>query len=379
MPVSMLVRCEKCGYENFPQHRFCGMCAAELRLPGPGGSQPAPSPQRVSPPPVSLRPLSQPSSPPARVAREEVPAQKVSGPSFLGLGNEPADSRSLSYLLEDETPQHRGRNLILIVLIAAVAVAGWHWRQDLRVVASRLLSSPPPVGSAQDANSPPAAAASTPEPAPANGASADNKVQQPAQAPSGQSGDQTATPPAQLPPVAAASGTADSTQTPPISGSQAQASQSQEQPPANDSQASNPPDNSASNSAGAKTDDSGEAAANRPAPVRKAAKLQTQSTVEDLEAEGEKYLYGNGVPENCTRARTNLLAAAQRSSAQAESVLGTMYATGHCATRDLPTAYRWFSRSLRKDASNTRIEQDLKVLWNQMTPEERQLALRDQR
>jgi TPR repeat protein len=113
--------------------------------------------------------------------------------------------------------------------------------------------------------------------------------------------------------------------------------------------------------------------------VRKAAKLQTQSGVEDLEAEGEKYLYGNGVPENCTRARTSLLAAAQRSSAQAESVLGTMYATGHCATRDLPTAYRWFSRSLRKDASNTRIEQDLKVLWNQMTPEERQLALRDQR
>ena len=169
MPVSMLVRCEKCGYENFPQHRFCGMCAAELRLPGPGGSQPALSPQRVSPPPVSLRPLSQPSSPPARATREEVTAQKVSGPSFLGIGNEPVDSRSLSYLLEDETPQHRGRNLILIVLIAAVAVAGWHWRQDLRVVASRLLSSPPPASSAQDANSPPQAAASTSEPTPANG------------------------------------------------------------------------------------------------------------------------------------------------------------------------------------------------------------------
>jgi len=366
MPVSMLVRCEKCGYENFPQHRFCGMCAAELRLPGPGGSQSAPQPQSVSPPPVSSRPLSQPSSPTARETKEVI-AQKVSGPSFLGLGNEPADSRSLSYLLEDETPQHRGRNLILIVLLAAVAVAGWYWRQDLRVIASRLLSSPPPAGGAQDANSPPAVAASTSEPAPANGASADNKIQQPAPAPTSQSSDQTATPPA-----AAASGAADSTQPP-------QASQSQaDQPPANDSQATNPPQpgNSASTT---KTDDSGDATAERSAPVRKAAKLQTQSAVADLEAEGEKYLYGNGVQENCTRARTSLLAAAQRSSAQAESVLGTMYATGHCATRDLPTAYRWFSRSLRKDASNTRIEQDLKVLWNQMTPEERQLALRDQR
>jgi TPR repeat protein len=114
-------------------------------------------------------------------------------------------------------------------------------------------------------------------------------------------------------------------------------------------------------------------------PARKSARAQTKPAVEDMEAEGEKYLYGNGVPENCTRARTTLLAAAQRSSAQAESVLGTMYATGHCATRDLPTAYRWFSRSLSKDPNNTRIEQDLKVLWNQMTPEEKQLALRDVR
>jgi TPR repeat protein len=100
---------------------------------------------------------------------------------------------------------------------------------------------------------------------------------------------------------------------------------------------------------------------------------------DDLEAQGEKYLYGNGVPENCARARTSLLAAAEHSNAQAQNVLGTMYATGHCATRDLPTAYRWFSRSLRKDPKNVRIEQDLKVLWNQMTPEERQLALREAR
>jgi TPR repeat protein len=96
-----------------------------------------------------------------------------------------------------------------------------------------------------------------------------------------------------------------------------------------------------------------------------------------MEADGEKYLYGNGVPENCGRARSNLLAAAGHSSSKAQNVLGTMYATGHCATRDLPTAYRWFGRSLRQDPGNIRIEQDLKVLWNQMTPEERQVALRN--
>ncbi len=397
MPVSMLVRCEKCGYENFPQHRFCGMCAAELRLPGPGGSQPAPGPARVSVPPVSAPPVSSRAvsaspAPRPREQKEEAVAQKISGPSFLGLGNEPSDTRNLSYLLEDETPQHRGRNLVLIVLIAAVAVAAWYWRQDLRAMASRLLASPPPLTStsgnnAPDANSGPSAA--TQAPAPVSSASAENKV--PQTAPVAPSNDQT--PAAQVPPAPAASGAADGTQTSPASPSQpgqspaGQSTTDQSpagQPSANQSSASqsepsspSPASNSATSAAAAKPGDSAGTAASQAAPGRRSAKLQSQPTAEELEAEGEKYLYGNGVPENCTRARTSLLAAAQRSSAQAQNVLGTMYATGHCATRDLPTAYRWFSRSLRKDPSNTRIEDDLKVLWNQMTPQERQVALRD--
>jgi TPR repeat protein len=95
---------------------------------------------------------------------------------------------------------------------------------------------------------------------------------------------------------------------------------------------------------------------------------------DSLVTEGEKYLYGNGVPENCARARKDLLAAAEHSNARAQSVLGTMYATGHCATRDLPVAYRWFARALHKDPSNTRIEQDLEILWRQMSPTERQIS-----
>src|ERR1700685_4754466 len=120
MPVSMLVRCEKCGYENFPQHRFCGMCAAELRVPGAGGGPRVPSPARVASSPIPSRP-----APPPKEKREEVVVQKVSGPSCLGLGNEPSDSSgSVSYLLEeDEPPDHRGRNVILIVLIVAAAAA----------------------------------------------------------------------------------------------------------------------------------------------------------------------------------------------------------------------------------------------------------------
>ncbi len=122
----MLIKCEKCGYENFPQHRFCGMCAAELRIPTAAGAQPAPLPRRV---PAPAAPPPKPSVP-----------TSVSGPSFLGLANEPTDTRSVSYLLEDEPePSHRGRYLWLIVLVAAIA-AGWYWRHDLGSLAAKVSS-----------------------------------------------------------------------------------------------------------------------------------------------------------------------------------------------------------------------------------------------
>jgi len=364
MPVSMLIKCEKCGYENFPQHRYCGMCAAELRIPGVPAPPPA-APPRV--PPVVVQPPKAAAPPPKE---KEIVSQQVSGPSFLGLGNEPAENRSFSYLLEDDTPSHRGRNVILILLIAAVAAAAWHWRQDVRVLASRFLNSPPRAtnagGSDNPEPNPPAPATSNPTsaPAPASTASAAPPVDQPdtganAQAPA------TQTPP----PAATPSGATDATQS----------AQSDQPQPANPSPASD-----AASTATPKPDQSEEAATPPPRP-RKSETTRAQraaasaSQADDLVAQGEKYLYGNGVPENCARARTNLLAAAQHSNAQAQNVLGTMYATGHCATRDLPTAYRWFGRSLRQDPKNTRIEQDLKVLWNQMTPQERQQALRDER
>jgi len=341
MPVSMLVKCEKCGYENFPQHRFCGMCAAELRLPGPGGTQPAPAPTVAAPRVAVALPK----------VREGV-SQPVSGSSFLGMKNEPAETRNVSYLLEDEpAPSHTGRNIVLLVLLAGVIAAGWHWRENLLSLVSKFSSNT--AGNTQANSSAPAGSDSTSPTTSAPDAASTPVGNQAATADAQPSVSQGQTPPA--------SGAADSAQSP--EGDQSQA---------------------ADTGGAAKSDDSNDTA-NQPATAPKSPRMKAQpaapaiSRADELEAEGERYLYGNGVPENCTRARTSLLAAAQHSNAQAQNVLGTMYATGHCATRDLPTAYRWFSRSLRKDPTNTRIEQDLKVLWSQMTPEERQLALRDQR
>src|ERR1017187_3663699 len=91
---------------------------------------------------------------------------------------------------------------------------------------------------------------------------------------------------------------------------------------------------------------------------------------------GEAYLYGRGVPENCDEAVKNLKAASAKSNAKARSAFGTMYATGHCVPRDLPTSYLWFALALRVDPNNQILEKDLSAVWNQMTPPERQMATR---
>src|SRR5271168_610470 len=112
MLVSMTLRCEQCGHENDSRYRFCGMCGAKLPLPARQNTAPRADPEAPA-----------------------APARPVSGPSFLGLADEPTDP--VSYLLEDEaSTSHRGRYLVLAVLFAGVAAAGWHWRQDLRALAS---------------------------------------------------------------------------------------------------------------------------------------------------------------------------------------------------------------------------------------------------
>jgi hypothetical protein len=110
-------------------------------------------------------------------------------------------------------------------------------------------------------------------------------------------------------------------------------------------------------------------ASRNPAPSQPAAD-QSQA------AKGERYLYGNGVPQNCALARKNLALAAERKNARALSLMGGMYATGHCAPRDLPTAYGWFAQALRVDPANHRVEDELSLIWKQMTPSEKQIALK---
>jgi TPR repeat protein len=51
-----------------------------------------------------------------------------------------------------------------------------------------------------------------------------------------------------------------------------------------------------------------------------------------------------------------------------------MYATGHCVSKDLPNAYRWFALASRQQGDNMWVQKNLEMIWREMTPQERQLA-----
>ena len=327
------------------------MCGAGLRFPQSAANPAVPTAQ----PQVSANAAAKPAAPPPAAA-----AEPLSGPSFLGLAEQPAPHSDVSYLLEDEpADSHRGRYLILLVMIAALAAAGWHWRGSLLAMAK-----PAGSGNTEAANTAtPGTAPTSSEPA----AATNNPVSSPG-APA-QPSPQSSPEPSAAPPAASPAPAA-STTTPPSL------------PPASDAPLPSKPPAEAPSSGAADSSASAppkQPLRAKPSPATKATNSDASASsggdeTDALEAQGEKYLYGNGVSQNCARAQKSLLAAATRYNAKAQSVLGTMYATGHCATRDLPVAYRWFARALRHDPNNSRIQDDLKVLWGQMSAQERQAA-----
>lgn len=375
----MSVRCEQCGYESDGRYRFCGMCGAKLPAP-------------PVPPPPAREPVA------ARAADEE-PAPRVSGPSILGLADEPTSS--VTYLLEDEVSEsHWGRTLVLVLVLAAIGVAGWYWRGPLRsYVAARLAQQPASNQSEQggSAGAPVSASPSevAPEAANANPSSEKPKTgvgdassttppnpgpTPPAAAGNAAPATQTSAPPAANVPAANPANSGVANESPNVTSAPATPVPAQTQPvpssTANVPAETQPPSKEAEPTVAKPEGRIAQAAERAKSAAKNSAEAATDA--DRLEARGERYLYGTGVAANCGRALADLQSAAGLGSSKADSVLGTMYATGHCVSRDLPLAYRWFAKALHQDPGNTRLQSDLKVLWNQMTGDERQIALRQE-
>jgi zinc-ribbon domain len=343
------VRCPHCGNENPGDHRFCGMCGKPL--------------------PESTAEIS--SSLPERASRHEspTPAPAYTGGIFnLGAPND-APYQSLDYLLEDEDEPKSHTGLILVGLVALALVVG------LGYLRFRNAGFPFPKPRSTTAQTAPA-----PNPADSSAPAADQP-----NAPAAQPAPPAATTPApatQAPPnQASAPAPANPTPTPGTSPSAASESNTAATPANAAPAPANPPEPENSNDKNAEKES--EAPANpAPAPAKPAEavtpkpKPKPTPKPSDNVALGEQYLYGRGVPQNCERGLRYVKPAADQSNPKAMITMGALYATGHCISRDLPTAYRYFALALRLDPENGPLRQNAEMVWKQMTAEERKQAIR---
>jgi len=381
------VICPKCGEDNSDNFRFCGMCGTlletrlesrvESRRPAGAPVPGLPLPKMASTPDQTMPLVAQ--SPSSAASK---PATSISGPSMLGLDqpgpferspyqpatqpmNQPTmDSlreRSFSGLdsfFEPEQPKTGGRRiLLLVVLLAALGGAGW-WTYTNYLGATESRKPEAAISNTGEASADsPSTKLSSNQPA----------VTQPAAKAAAQAPD-AGSPQTSVLPVGPPQGQPEKANT----GSDASqkteddAAKSEAKPltpPVKPKIA--PPDKTPAN--------------REPVTSVRASKLPVPGPVDSGDADfrkGEAYLYGRGAPENCDEAVKYLKVASAKSNAKARSAFGTMYATGHCAPRDLPTSYLWFAMALRVDPNNQILEKDLNAVWNQMTPPERQLATR---
>jgi hypothetical protein len=357
------VICPKCGEDNSDNFRFCGMCGnlleARLEARRSAGAPVAGLP-KIANAPEPLRPLVAENA--AKPANKQVPP--IGGPSMLGLNqpgtNQPSPNQpsvdslrqgafsGLDSFFEPEQPKSGGRRILMLVaLLAALGGAGW-WTYTNYLGVTQSRKPEPATSSAGEAPAEkPSAKPAAKDAAPALDAGSSQAVVPSAKVPEGHAEIATAVPDATPKAVDA------------------------EVKPVPKANALTP----------AKIAPAGKRAAKRAptATPARAPKLPAAAAADSGDAafrKGEAYLYGRGVPRNCDEAVKNLKAASAKSSAKARSAFGTMYATGHCVPRDLPTSYLWFALALRVDPNNQILEKDLSAVWNQMTPPERQLATR---
>ena len=392
------VLCRYCGTDNPGVHRFCGMCGKPL------DEEPAVDSSALRK--DSHASIHAPMEPVESPAERPTPAPAYTGGIFnLGAPSD-SSSGSADYLLEDDEPRS-GKGLLLFGLLAVALVVGLGWMRFRQTGIPGLKgligsSSPTATNNAPAPSQAPADASAPASSAPANTAPG-------ATAPAGSEPppSSTQTPPTpgasaqpEGSPPASAQGTAPPSSPLPTAGAPpTAAAPSGSESPANGS--APPAATTGHDPAGSKDgDQTGEAASaatpatttpaasapsgtapaadpDVPAPAKpKKLPKPAAAKPEDTVALGEKYLYGRGVPQSCEKGLRYVKPAAEQSNPKAMITMGALYATGHCLSRDLPTAYRYFALALREDPGNGALKQNAEMVWGQMTQSERQLAIR---
>ncbi len=379
-------------------------------------TQPISAAPVVTPPAVAPRVDSSPAS-----SSPGVSSPAIYGPSFLGL-NQPADERSggglqgdsgsghdahrsgnLDYLLDDEEQPRRGWGKLAMVVIALALIGGFGYLRWKQGGFNFLKPGPAAQSAAGSSQGTPdsAGTAPTPDAATPNSAAPNSSASNPANTNSatpGDAGQSPATPDAGAgsSPAGAAAGTApggteNGTQQPtptssgaaPSTTSSSTSSGTMDNPSPAKAQEKTSADKSRESdtaedaeAAPAKPASHAPTAAAKPSPAMTRGRKPSPVTPVDVTAEAERYIYGRGVRQDCDQGLRLLKPAAAQSNPKAMIALGTLYSSGTCTPRDLPTAYRWFALALHKQPDNQPLQDDLQKLWSQMTQPERQLAIK---
>jgi hypothetical protein len=363
--TSANTKCPSCDHVNEQGHKFCAMCGARVdrrvserrtaadevprataianaQIPGPEGPPVAtaeaisfPEPKEVveTPPP-----LARPAPPSFHSDPGRAPAA-ITGPSFLGLSDDPRDRAD--YLLEEEEGSSGGvlRKLVMVAVLAAIGgLVFLQWRAGFPLL-QRLpgLAGPPKTETARS----PQASPSSSAPAASQETSAANAAPDLAKDVS-------------VPPAEAASGKAKPADRAPLEKTEQPTSLSEVSSPKTET----PP-------------------ADNPSRVKpKAAKDDDEEKPSPMLLRAQAYLQGTGgVPQNCEQGLVYLRAAAKTEAAAAVQ-MGALYATGHCVEQDRVAAYRWLNSAHELQPDNPRIQLGLNQLWTQMTQQERSQIVR---
>ncbi len=345
-------------------------------------------------------------------SRESAPAPDaepvIAGPSFLGL-NKPSShaagthsessvkdarahlqsSRSVDYLLEDdEEPKHGWGKLLLVVAALALAVGfGYlHWKQGGFDWVTGNERKTAPTAASPDASTSGAQTGSTTTTTTPNGNAPQSAAEGTSTPPSG-----SASQPGSASGSAANASGASTTPSPNAAAAPAQANPSQPGPQNSAAPDASSADTTQSPSSQGQPDNSNSPEKSESTPASSASETQTAAEATapklkphkpsaivplDTVGEAERYIYGRGVRQDCDHGLRLLKRAADQSNPKAMSSMGSLYSTGTCTPRDLPTAYRWYALALHREPDNQALQNDLQKLWSEMTQPERQLAIK---
>lgn len=350
-----IVRCGSCGAENSVDNRFCGMCGRSLlAIPAPPK---APTPVEQAsveyPTPLRITPAEPAAAEPSAPIQPSTPAPAYTGGLFRIGDERQHDSRHLDYLLEDDEPEsHRGL-FIVLGLIALLLAAGLGYLRFRNGGLPGFLAGSKP--STQTAASDSGAGSPALDSAPKEASGSANEAAPPA-------------PTAATTPSSPAPASPSPDTTAPASPDSSQLGEVRPKNPSETAAEVSPAPPAAK-----PTVETPAPAPPKPTPVEKP---KPAPKPEDPVTMGEKYIYGRGVPQDCARGLRAVKPAADQANAKAMITMGALYATGHCVSRDLPTAYRFFALALRKDPENAALKQNVEMVWGQMTQLERQQAIR---